>query len=117
VQIYCSPVILHRCRHNAAGLYSIGVDILYWVQLHRCRYIADLLVFSSRATLYRGKSPGILQQSCTLQGKISRYAAAELHSTGEDLQVYSSRGVCSTDLRLDTSTNGLKQIYTSPEAI
>ncbi len=26
-------------------------------------------------------------------------------------------GVCSTDLRLDTSTNGLKQVYTSPEAI
>jgi hypothetical protein len=26
-------------------------------------------------------------------------------------------GVCSTDLRLDTSTNGLKQVYSSPEAI
>ncbi len=26
-------------------------------------------------------------------------------------------GVCSTDLRLDTSTNGLKQVYTSLEAI
>jgi hypothetical protein len=26
-------------------------------------------------------------------------------------------GVCSTDLRLDTSTNGLKQVYTSPEEI
>jgi hypothetical protein len=26
-------------------------------------------------------------------------------------------GVCSTDLRLDTSTYGLKQVYTSPEAI
>jgi hypothetical protein len=26
-------------------------------------------------------------------------------------------GVCSTDLRLDTSTNGLKQGYTSPQAI
>jgi hypothetical protein len=26
-------------------------------------------------------------------------------------------GVCSTDLRLDTSPNGLKQVYTSPEAI
>jgi hypothetical protein len=25
-------------------------------------------------------------------------------------------GVCSTDLRLDTSTNGLKQVYTSPQA-
>jgi hypothetical protein len=29
----------------------------------------------------------------------------------------SQDGVCSTDLRLDTSTNGLKQVYTSPEAI
>ncbi len=27
------------------------------------------------------------------------------------------RGVCSTDLRLDSSTNGLKQVYTSPQAI
>jgi hypothetical protein len=26
-------------------------------------------------------------------------------------------GVCSTDLRLDTSKNGLKQVYTSPETI
>jgi hypothetical protein len=26
-------------------------------------------------------------------------------------------GVCSTDLRLYTSTNALKQVYTSPEAI
>jgi hypothetical protein len=26
-------------------------------------------------------------------------------------------GVCSTDLRLYTSKNGLKQVYTSPEAI
>jgi hypothetical protein len=26
-------------------------------------------------------------------------------------------GVCSTDLRLDTSTNGLKLVYTSLEAI
>jgi hypothetical protein len=26
-------------------------------------------------------------------------------------------GVCSTDLRLDTSTNGIKQVYISPEAI
>ncbi len=25
--------------------------------------------------------------------------------------------VCLTDLRLDTSTNGLKQVYSSPEAI
>ncbi len=29
----------------------------------------------------------------------------------------SEEGVCSTDLRLYTSTNGLKQVYTSPEAI
>jgi hypothetical protein len=26
-------------------------------------------------------------------------------------------GVCSKDLRLNTSTNGLKQVYTSPQAI
>jgi hypothetical protein len=26
-------------------------------------------------------------------------------------------GVCLTDLRLDTSKNGLKQVYSSPEAI
>jgi hypothetical protein len=26
-------------------------------------------------------------------------------------------GICSTDLQLDTSTNGLKQVYTSPQAI
>jgi hypothetical protein len=26
-------------------------------------------------------------------------------------------GVCLTDLWLDTSTNGLKQVYTSPQAI
>jgi hypothetical protein len=24
-------------------------------------------------------------------------------------------GVCSTDLRLDTSTNGFKQVYTNPQ--
>ncbi len=29
----------------------------------------------------------------------------------------STFGVCSTDLWLDTSPNGLKQVYTSPEAI
>jgi hypothetical protein len=29
----------------------------------------------------------------------------------------SPKGVCSTDLRLYTSTNALKQVYTSPEAI
>ncbi len=31
--------------------------------------------------------------------------------------VSSKQGACSTDLRLDTSTNDLKQVYTSPEAI
>jgi hypothetical protein len=52
VQIYCSRVILHRCRYIVAGLYSTGADLLQFgytpqvqiyysrVLLHRCRYIA-----------------------------------------------------------------------------
>jgi hypothetical protein len=48
-------------------------------------------VYSSRATIYRRRSPGIQQLSYNLQEKISWYTAAELHSAGEDLLVYSSR--------------------------
>ncbi len=33
------------------------------------------------------------------------------------LSRFSPYGVCSTDLRLDTSTNSLKQVYTSLEEI
>jgi hypothetical protein len=34
-----------------------------------------------------------------------------------DTKEYRYNGVCSTDLRLDTSTNSLKQVYTSSQAI
>jgi hypothetical protein len=30
---------------------------------------------------------------------------------------FREQGVCPTDLRLDTSTNGLKHVYTSPQEI
>ncbi len=87
VQIYCSPVILHRCRHiaaqgkiswyTAAELHSTGEDSWYTsAELHSAG--EDLLVYSSRVTLYRGRFPGIQHQSYTLQGKISWYTAAEL---------------------------------------
>jgi hypothetical protein len=35
----------------------------------------------------------------------------------EKFEIAKFIGVCSTYLRLDTSTNGLKQVYTSPQAI
>ncbi len=42
----------------------------------------------------------------------------ELYHQDQTLESSSARsGVCSTDLRLYTSTNALKQVYTSPEAI
>ncbi len=60
--------------------------------------------------------------------RLQRYIqTVKLHEQGSEVnhcrQVFTNfstsvtKGVCSTDLRLDTSTNGLKQVYTSPETI
>jgi hypothetical protein len=53
--------------------------------------------------------------------KLSHYCSFKVNtvekSTSIFTDLYEFRGVCSTDIRLDTSTNGLKQVSTSPQAI
>jgi hypothetical protein len=58
---------------------------------------------------------------CCIHGKEVQFFASESRDPWQSFDlffaVHRQEGVCSPDLLLYTSTNGLKQVYTIPEAI
>jgi hypothetical protein len=66
-----------------------------------------------------GRRPGLAPGRGPATTNVGNELDNHWQGTGQTLAVNSTNvgGVCSTDLQLDTSTNGLKQVYTSPEAI
>jgi hypothetical protein len=74
------------------------------IKIHTHSYLVEVLAMDVGAVLLCVHVVAQPQPHVRLRGSTS------VHSTH-------SKGVCSTDLRLYTSTNSLKQVYTSPEVI
>ncbi len=59
----------------------------------------------------------IIQYNLTVLCGITAFLVIINRCISVHVQYIGIFGVCSTDLRLDTSTNDIKHVYTSPEAI